>query len=176
MFRGTDDDEQDSVVDMKDIGDIVSESSSESNWEIDTEVGGSTKIDNSILKITTIGKGDLRWYQALSVCSFGTFVSILLLSPAIMYTVLQSGQYVISIVPRECNVSLYQADFPGPTKDFYLETAGFTSVAAHTDWYLGEWRAYPNARGLCPIQVWVWVWSVCAVCAAIAIGVQMCSY
>jgi len=112
----------------------------------------SQKLDNSIFKITTIGKGNLQWYQIISVCGFGTLVSVLLLSPAIMYTVLQSGKYVISVMPTECNMDAYKAAFPAPTSDYYLTTAGLTSVVGQTDWYLGEWRAYPNARGLCPIQ------------------------
>jgi len=112
----------------------------------------SSKYQNSIFKIASIGKDELRWYHIISVCGFGTLVSALLLSPAIMYTVLQSGQYVISVQPTECDMNSYKGAFPAPTRDFYLSTAGLATVVGQTDWYLGEWRAYPNARGLCPIQ------------------------
>ena len=150
MFRGTHDAERDEseCSDMNDIGEVVSTTSDDSDFDM-----LSPKVDDSILKLTAIGKGTLRWYQIISVCGFGTLVSAVLLSPAIMYTVLQSGQYVISIVPRECDLTQYQGSFPSPIRDFYSETAEFTSVAEHTHWYLGEWRAYPNARGLCPIMV-----------------------
>jgi hypothetical protein len=93
-----------------------------------------------------------KYLGCIGVCALGTLVIAILLSPAIIYTTLLDGQYVYQISTSECDMSFYTGDFPATTKDYYFETEGMTSIAEHTHWYLGPWRAYPYRRGICPIN------------------------
>ena len=107
--------------------------------------------------LDNFNKNDLRWFERIAVCGFGTFIIVIMLSPALVYSILLSGQYIISITPQNCDMSVYAAGFPPVISDFYSQTEGLTSIVGQTDWYLGEWRIYANSFGICPMEAFTTV-------------------
>jgi hypothetical protein len=84
----------------------------------------------------------------------GLIVITIIISPAVVYSALLGRVSVYTISPYDCDSSDYSesSSFPASTLDYYEKTYGFVNISSHTDWYLGDWKAYPYKRGLCPID------------------------